>query len=171
MEPTLTSAEAGFLGGMFMSALMFAFIFWILTVIASWKIFEKAGEPGWKAIIPIYNLYIMYKIVGMGGWFWGMLGLSILLCVIMAVDGTSNLATMSDAELAAFNWGEHIPTVIGLAVTFVLGIVIEIFYAWRTSRAFGHGIGYTIGLIFLPNIFWLILGFGKSKYNKKLALK
>jgi hypothetical protein len=35
-----------------------------------WKIFEKAGEAGWKSIIPIYNVYIMYKIVGMKNWFW-----------------------------------------------------------------------------------------------------
>ena len=33
-----------------------------------WKVFEKAGQPGWAAIIPIYNLYIMTKIAGKPGW-------------------------------------------------------------------------------------------------------
>ena len=34
---------------------------YILQAVAYWKIFEKAGEPGWKAIIPFYNTYTQYK--------------------------------------------------------------------------------------------------------------
>lgn len=34
-----------------------------------WKIFEKAGEPGWAAIIPIYNLYVLIKVSG-NAWWW-----------------------------------------------------------------------------------------------------
>lgn len=42
----------------------------LVAVIAGfWKAFEKAGEPGWAAIIPIYNLYIMIKISG-NDWWW-----------------------------------------------------------------------------------------------------
>ncbi len=36
----------------------------ILVIVSMWKIFEKFGEPGWASIIPIYNLYILLKIVG-----------------------------------------------------------------------------------------------------------
>jgi hypothetical protein len=47
-------------------------IFWlaftILMIAACWKIYTKAGHPGWAAIIPIYNLYIWCKIVGRPGW-------------------------------------------------------------------------------------------------------
>ena len=49
----------------------FAFIWLALVVFifaAYWKIYEKAGQPGWAAIIPIYNIYIMLKIVGKPGW-------------------------------------------------------------------------------------------------------
>jgi hypothetical protein len=35
----------------------------ILSIIAMWKIFEKAGEPGWASIVPIYNTYVLFKIV------------------------------------------------------------------------------------------------------------
>ncbi len=42
--------------------------FVILIIAAMWKVFEKAGQPGWAAIIPIYNLYIMTKIAGKPGW-------------------------------------------------------------------------------------------------------
>lgn len=41
-----------------------------LVVLAGiWKTFQKAGQPGWAAIIPIYNLYIMLKIGG-NAWWW-----------------------------------------------------------------------------------------------------
>jgi hypothetical protein len=40
----------------------------VFMIAAMWKIYEKAGEEGWKAIIPFYNLYVMLKIVGKPGW-------------------------------------------------------------------------------------------------------
>jgi hypothetical protein len=40
----------------------------VLFIAAMWKTFEKAGQPGWAAIIPIYNLYVMTKIAGKPGW-------------------------------------------------------------------------------------------------------
>jgi hypothetical protein len=42
--------------------------FVIFIIAAMWRVFEKAGQPGWAAIIPIYNLYIMTKIAGKPGW-------------------------------------------------------------------------------------------------------
>ena len=40
----------------------------ILIIAGFWKTFEKAGQPGWAAIIPIYNIYILLKIAGRPGW-------------------------------------------------------------------------------------------------------
>jgi len=40
----------------------------VLVVVALWRVFEKAGQPGWAAIIPIYNVYILCKIAGKPGW-------------------------------------------------------------------------------------------------------
>lgn len=40
----------------------------ILAIVALWKIFEKAGEPGWAAIIPFYNVYVLFKITWGSGW-------------------------------------------------------------------------------------------------------
>lgn len=37
-------------------------------IVVMWKIFTKAGQPGWAAIIPIYNAYILLKIAGKPGW-------------------------------------------------------------------------------------------------------
>ena len=41
---------------------------YVLIVIGNWKLFEKAGEDGWKSIIPFLNTYIMFKIVYGSGW-------------------------------------------------------------------------------------------------------
>lgn len=40
----------------------------VIAVISMWKIFTKAGEPGWAAIVPIYNLIVLIKIVGKPLW-------------------------------------------------------------------------------------------------------
>ncbi len=39
----------------------------MLAILAGyWKLFEKAGEPGWAALIPFYNLYVVLRIAGLG---------------------------------------------------------------------------------------------------------
>jgi hypothetical protein len=40
----------------------------LLVVIGMWKVFVKAGKPGWAAIIPIYNLVVLLEIVGKPIW-------------------------------------------------------------------------------------------------------
>jgi Family of unknown function (DUF5684) len=40
----------------------------LIAIIAWWKVFTKAGHPGWACLIPIYNLYILIKIAGKPGW-------------------------------------------------------------------------------------------------------
>lgn len=40
----------------------------IILVIAMWKLFEKANKPGWAAIIPVYNLIVLYQIAHLSPW-------------------------------------------------------------------------------------------------------
>lgn len=139
-------------------------IFSVLLIIGWWKIFKKAGEKGWKALIPIYNFYIAMKIVGMQKWFW----ISLLL---IAVDGCtraiSNYSPNISDGILRLDYGSHPVASIILAVIFIVMITVEVTYAIRTAKAFGRGLGFTIGLVLFPGIFTLVLGFGKSKYNKK----
>lgn len=44
----------------------------VAYVAGAWKVFEKADQPGWGAIIPIYNFYVMLKI-GDNEWWWWLL--------------------------------------------------------------------------------------------------
>ena len=96
---------------------------YVLLIAGWWKMFEKAGEAGWKAIIPIYNLLILLKIVGRE-WWW---------IILMLIP--------------------------------IVGIIIWIIVALDLAKVFGRGIGFAIGLIFLPFIFVLILGFGSDRYR------
>ena len=45
-----------------------ALIVGIIMVVSMWKLFTKAKQAGWAAIVPIYNAYILLKIVGRPGW-------------------------------------------------------------------------------------------------------
>jgi hypothetical protein len=47
---------------------IFGLIIYIITVIALWKVFTKAGYAGWLAIIPIVNLFVLVKIAGFSAW-------------------------------------------------------------------------------------------------------
>ncbi len=40
----------------------------VISVIALWMLFQKANEPGWAAIVPFYNAYVLFKITWGSGW-------------------------------------------------------------------------------------------------------
>jgi hypothetical protein len=94
----------------------------VLLIAAMWKVFSKAGQPGWAAIIPIYNILVLLRVVGRP-WWW------LLLMFIPFVN-------------------------------LVIGIVVY----YDLAKSFGHGVLFLLGLLFLPFIFLVILGFGGDKY-------
>lgn len=55
----------------------------VLVIAGLWKAFEKAGAPGWSAIIPIYNLYIMTKMGGKPAWWIVLLLIPIVNLVVL----------------------------------------------------------------------------------------
>ena len=182
MGPTLAAAEltageltvgeqavaagiaGGMVGGLLAGLGIFLLIWAILGIIAGWKIFEKAGEPGWKILIPFYDLYIFCKIVGMKMWFWISLLVAIVGGIIMAATGFDPNTMNADS----FSGNTLFPALVYVA-EMIFALVISIMFYWRLSKVFGHGVGFTIGLFFLSGIFLMILGFGKSKYDKKVA--
>jgi len=62
------------IGGLFYVAIA------VLMIVSMWKVFEKAGEPGWASIVPIYQTIVMLKIVGKP-WWW------LLLMIFIPVIG------------------------------------------------------------------------------------
>lgn len=95
MDPVTTSYQVGdeaAAAGLaaFMGAYSFVvFIVAVLAIVAMWKIFTKAGKPGWASIIPIYNTIVLLEIVGRPVW-WILLMLipfvNIIILVILMLD-------------------------------------------------------------------------------------
>ena len=46
----------------------------IVTIVAMWRLFQKAGRPGWAAIIPIYNSWVLFEVSGKPGW-WALVSI------------------------------------------------------------------------------------------------
>ena len=69
---TTTALDAADVAGATGGILAFGAATWIVSIlvmvvaiIAMWKVFTKAGEEGWKSIIPIYNTIVLFKIAGL----------------------------------------------------------------------------------------------------------
>lgn len=72
-------------GAMMIVALALA----VVLIIGLWKVYVKAGQPGWAVLIPFYNVYILLKIAGRPGW-WLVLCLiplvNIVIALLVAID-------------------------------------------------------------------------------------
>lgn len=113
--------------GLLIGLLYVAFL--LLMIISGWKIYEKANQPGWASIIPIYNALVLLKIVGKP-WWW------LLLMIIP-----------------------------------IVGIIWGVWTINLLSKSFGKGVGFTLGLLFLPFIFWPLLGLGDAQYQGPAGAK
>jgi hypothetical protein len=130
--------DVGDLGVFLMVYAVLAIALGVVTVAGFWKVYVKAGHPGWASIVPIYNWWVWVEIIGRPRWwFWGMLAASLLSVVLPVVAAVFGIA---------------------MAVLYLLACL-------DMARAFGKGAGYGIGLWFLPFVFAPLLGFGDSMYG------
>jgi hypothetical protein len=75
----------------------------VLAIAGVWKTFEKAGKPGWAAIIPIYNVIVMLQIAGRPLW-WILLLLIPIVGIVVAIIVSIDLAK-NFGQSAAFGVG------------------------------------------------------------------
>ena len=101
---------------------MFAMGLSVLMLASNWKIYVKAGEPGWACLIPIYNMIVLLRIVG------------------------------------------RPPSHFFFFLIPVFNFVFAIMLVMDLAKSFGQDIGFGIGMLVLPFIFYPILAFGDSKY-------
>jgi hypothetical protein len=160
--PSEGAAAAGIIAGGVMTICIISIVFWILLIVARWKIFTKAGEAGWKSIIPIYADYVQWRI----GWkktglFWVMILLVIVGSILIAMSGSYEVS--ANGAVIATGGGNSILSIIGVVAILAAGI-LELVAAYKLMDSFGHGIGWLILFIIIPNIMLLVLGFGSSRY-------
>jgi hypothetical protein len=68
METYDSAASAGVFAALFGIMLIPSLIISVVLIISYWKIFEKAGKPGWASLIPIYNVIVLLEIIGKPVW-------------------------------------------------------------------------------------------------------
>lgn len=136
-----TAADTGLLAafaGIMLVVVLISLAVAIVSIIGMWKMFTKAGEEGWKSIIPIYNMITLCKIVGVSPWWILIVFVSGLLGIIPILGSLLNLA---------------------------VSIYFSILLCVSTANSFGKDTGFAVGLFFLSPIFYCILGFGSAKYE------
>lgn len=114
----------GEITGLILSLVYLALI--VVYIAAAWTIYQKAGRPGWAAIIPFYNIYVLLQIIGRPGW-W------LILFFIPVVNAIIGIVTAFDLARS-----------FGRGVGFALGLILlsPIFYlilAFGGSRYVGPG--------------------------------
>ena len=113
-------------------------IIWLIVSVSRWKIFKKAGKPGWISFIPNYNSVLELQISGIPGYYW--------------------FFTLLFSVLA---W---IPIYGGL----LSGLAFLVYFIWKNiklAKAFGKGTAFGVLMVFFPFIMYPILGFGGAEYQ------
>ncbi len=115
-----SDASEAVIGGILMIIYL---LFLVIAIAGMWATFEKANQPGWGIIIPIYNLILLLKVAGKPLW-W---------LILMFIP--------------------------------LISIIPAIIVPFAIARNFRKGSGFGAGLLFLPFIFYPILGFGSAEYD------
>lgn len=150
----------------------------ILTFIASWKVHEKAGLPGWSGIIPYYNYYARAARVGMVDTFWKCLkilaltiGVSIVGVMVAIVSAIALIG--AEAAESVMTIGILLSTLLDLAVAISAGALM-IWAIWAIVQLvkidikfisyFGKGTGFAIGMLLVPYVFYPMLAWGQAEW-------
>jgi hypothetical protein len=80
----MSSAEQAGMGVAGVIVVLFELAIIGLLLASMWRVFTKAGQPGWAILIPFYNLYVMLKVAGKPGW-WLVLMLIPLVNIVFAI--------------------------------------------------------------------------------------
>jgi len=126
------------------SALLALLILIVIAIVAYWKVYTKADQPGWAVIVPIYNYVVLLRIIGRPLW-W------IILLFIPLVNVVIVLVMLNDLA-KSFGQSSRLPL-----LSLVLGIVV------------GFMIDPTIGAVTLLAVFMAALAFTDVEYQGPIA--
>ena len=129
----------------------FGLIVFGFVIIAKAMIFLKAKRKSWTVVIPFYSDYIIFDIATGKGF----------LGIIYALLTYSSLFIPIFELLCDFDM-----SVLKIFVT-CISLILDIFMKFKLAKKFNKGIIFGLGLMFMPVIFYPILGFGKSEYKSE----
>lgn len=143
--------------------MLVAVIFGIITIVAKWKLYEKAGEPGWSAIVPIYNVLQLVKIAT------GEYHLGIVWIILMGVNticssiqGITNfIAETSDGAGGMIALIGLPFSLISLAVC-IGAAVLGGYLNYMFTKSYGQSDTMCVLSIFFAPIVFMIMAFGND---------
>ncbi|MBP5194624.1 MAG: hypothetical protein J6Z42_01370 [Lachnospiraceae bacterium] len=136
----------------------------VVSIIGLWKMFEKAGYAGWKSLIPILNVYIMFEISGNKKLFPVLIVSNILYVISMV---WRSVIYASDPSASS-------PFLTALAVLGVISAVVMFIVVLKMlaglAVAFGQGMLWFFLLLFFAPVMFVIMGFAPSiSFNGPLS--
>ena len=66
----------------------------VCLIIAIWMIYKKAGQPGWKSIIPFYNTYTLCEMVGLN-WYWFLLAIAPTIISVLKIESLTYIGSFA----------------------------------------------------------------------------
>ena len=111
-EAALGAAGGAIASGVLMVYWLFCLALMILVIVGMWKMFVKAGKPGWAANVPFYNTWVLVEIAGRPWWFFFLLLFSSIIPVVGSIVTLVVWCILSN-DLSK-NFGGKIGTTVGL---------------------------------------------------------
>ena len=144
-DGTITYQGVAIAASVVLVLLCFIAFLQLFVIIGRWKTVKKLGGHGWSQVIPIYSEWCLSRAAGC----------VTQLCVAVTVlDAVSIFSGASDAS-----WWSTLVSICAIALIVVRCLVID-----KVCKRFGKkGVGFQIGLFFLPCIFYMILGCGSAQ--------
>lgn len=141
-------ALSGLMGGFAVIAIIIGILTMalvVVSIVATWKLFKKAGKKGWESIVPFYSYWVLVEIAGLN-WWWFLLIICNSVVSMLDLDELSAIASLV-SFFASFNCYYNI------------------------AKKFDKNTGYAVCTGLFTVIFVMILGFSKKEvYDIKIPV-
>jgi hypothetical protein len=140
------------------------FVAAVTAAAGAWRVFEKAGKPGWAVLVPVYNAVVLVEIVGKPVWWAIMLFLP---CAQVPVFAVVAYVVWGDRLLKLFaGWlGGFWLGLTLLAILVAPMVLAAVVVCIDLAKKFGKERRYGVGLALLPPVFFPMLGFGNDRFE------
>lgn len=149
-----STAGAGVAGGLIAGIMMFivvliiiSLVIELLKLIGTWKMLTKAGESGWKSLIPFYNQWTLCKVAGISPyWVLEIIVVSMINTVLNGILGSNVIS--------------GILSLIVYANTIYFWVILSI----SLAKSFGKDTGFGVATVFFSFITYPMMGMGSATY-------
>lgn len=119
----------------------------VLSLIATYRLYEKAGEEGWKSLIPVYNFFVLSRIIT-GKYIFGTIYMVVALVYVIFYSIGAAL--------------QSVPMIL-ISLLFALPVYVMAGYMYyQMGKVYGKSTGWCVAMIFLSPILIIAMGFDKD---------